>query len=569
MDDIFAVSEVRGIDREQLLRGPPNISDNLRLPTLEAKASNKFRVKVSDDQTHYTRLAAFDDTINWQGEVDKNHPRFLAKMDGHDFQACLRLAHSLHLWSQSVPGRTLNVVVDYATTEDTRAEVRDLIEPYKTSVAGPEDPAEDLPTAKRRRDETHVPGQGQHTSSHQQPAANNTAQGAAPSSQPNARPKPTEPYKDPNAEPQLCANCWTPGHTLKDCMVGDVHTGAISGCPVCNVPGPRPGWTHEQGHHFDDCQKWERSSEAEEEEAEARYGQSEPRFQFLVRGRAKKPAIRSINFYLEVFIYGGPAVQTCFAPAGDVFPWTDKFAMERSGFQHDQNFGIEDPYWAGKTVKEVILEYSKNPLSFSHLKFIPAAQAKAKARARVVIRYALEQAFKDTGCQLWVSTMVECAYQKYTKKTYFNRVKLPGEEDFGQLEPTGRHNHAEAENGTKIKQEVSDDVAMADSTAPGVEIVTRGHVRFLAATKEGGPMEYEANNSNEYAPSTIAPSAATMAYARSIARWYMAGDFGPDSMMYAAGVWGEVLGQLFRQSIKQKESEDGLRAQAQSRRGAV
>lgn len=46
MDDIFAVSEVRGIDWEQLLRGPPNISDNLRLPTLEAKASNKFRVKV-------------------------------------------------------------------------------------------------------------------------------------------------------------------------------------------------------------------------------------------------------------------------------------------------------------------------------------------------------------------------------------------------------------------------------------------------------------------------------------------------------------------------------------------
>lgn len=158
MDDIFAVSEVRVIDREQLLRGPPNISDNLRLPTLEAKASNKFRVKFSDHQSHYTRLAAVDDTINWKGEVDKNHPRFLAKMDGHDFQACLRLAHSLHLWSQSVPGRTLNVVADYATTEETGAEVRDFIEPYKTSVAGPEDRAEDLPTAKRRRDETHVPG---------------------------------------------------------------------------------------------------------------------------------------------------------------------------------------------------------------------------------------------------------------------------------------------------------------------------------------------------------------------------------------------------------------------------
>lgn len=64
MDDIFAVSEARGIDRVQLLRGPPNISDNLRLPTLEGKVSNKFRVKFSDHQSHYTRLAAVDDTIN-------------------------------------------------------------------------------------------------------------------------------------------------------------------------------------------------------------------------------------------------------------------------------------------------------------------------------------------------------------------------------------------------------------------------------------------------------------------------------------------------------------------------
>lgn len=117
------------------------------MPTLEAKASNKLRVKFSDDQSYYTQLAAVDDTINWQGEVDKNHPRFLAKMDGHDFQACLRLAHSLHLWSQSVPGRMLNVVVDYATTVETRAEVRDCIEPYKTFLAGPEDRAEDLPPA--------------------------------------------------------------------------------------------------------------------------------------------------------------------------------------------------------------------------------------------------------------------------------------------------------------------------------------------------------------------------------------------------------------------------------------
>lgn len=304
MDDIFAVSEIRGIDREQLLRGPPNISDNLRLPTLEAKASNKFRVKFSDHQSHYTRLAAVDDTINWKGEVDKNHTRFLAKMDGHDFQACLRLAHSLHLWSQSVPGKTLNVVADYATTEETSTEVRDFIEPYKTSVAGPEDRAKDLPTAKRRRDETHVPGQGQHTFSHQQSAAKAAAQGAAPPSRPNARPKPTvEPYKDPNAEPQLCANCWTLGHTLKDCTVGDVPTGALPGCPVCNVPGPRPGWTHEQGHHFDDCQKWEGPSVAEGE-AEARHSESEPRFQFPVRARAKKPAIRSIYFYLDVFIRG-------------------------------------------------------------------------------------------------------------------------------------------------------------------------------------------------------------------------------------------------------------------------
>lgn len=298
-----------------------------------------------------------------------------------------------------------------------------------------------------------------------------------------------------------------------------------------------------------------------EGEAEARHSESEPRFQFLVRARAKKPAIRSTYFYLDVFIRGEATDQEIHVPAGDGFPWTDKFAMARSGFRHDQNFGIEDPYWAGKTVQEVILGYARDPLLFWHLKLIPAAQAKVKARARVVIRYALEQAFKDPGCQLWISKVVKCAHQEYHQENHFNRVKLPDEEDFGQLKPTEKHHHTDAENGTKIKQEVSDDVAMADSPVPGVEVAQiRGCCSALVRTKRDGPMEYEANNSNEYAPGTIAPSAATMAYARSIARWYMAGDIDPDSMMLPGGVWGEVLGQLFRESMKQKDEEDGLRA---------
>lgn len=163
--------------------------------------------------------------------------------------------------------------------------------------------------------------------------------------------------------------------------------------------------------------------------------------------------------------------------------------------------------------------------------------------------------------------MVKCKHQEYHQENHFNRVKLPDEGDFGQLKPTEKHHHTDAENSTKTKQEVSDDVAMADNPVPGVEVAQiRGCCSALVRTKRDGPMEYEANNSNDYAPGTIAPSAATMAYERSIARWYMAGDIDPDSMMLPGGVWGEVLGQLFRESMKQKDEEDGLHAQAWSSR---
>lgn len=544
MDDIFAVSEVRGIDREQLLRGPPNISDNLRLPTLEAKASNKFRVKFSDNQTYYTRLASIDDTINWQGEVDKNHPRFLAKMDGRDFQACLRLAHSLHLWSQSVPGRTLNVVADYSTTEETRAEVRDFIEPYKTSVAGPQGRAEDLPTAKRRRDETHVPGQGQHTSFLQQPAANDTAQGAAPSPQPNAHPEPTESYRDPNAQPQLCANCWTPGHSLKDCTVGDVHTGALPGCPVCNVPGPRPGWTHEQGHHFDDCQKWERTS-GSPEETEMGYYRREPRFRMLVWGRARKPAIRSINnFYLDVFMenFATMPAEMENVPAGDVFPWTNKFAIERSGFPHNQNVGVEDPYWAGKTVGNVFYAYGKDTQSLSHLRYISAAQAEEKAKERMVARYALETALKDPRFQMWISKDIQYRGQVYT----FRRIKLPSDPGFGELQPVGG-----VDDGVQVKQEPSEDVAMSDALG---QVVTRGHYRPLITINEDGTSSVGVHYSEEHTAHEISPSDATMAHARLTVRQYIGGELQPGTIL-PLDCWGQALGQLFKEGEKVKMEE--------------
>lgn len=333
-------------------------------------------------------------------------------------------------------------------------------------------------------------GQGHHGPSRQQSEA----------SQPNAGPKPTEPYKDPNGDPKLCANCWTTGHTLKDCTVGHVHTSAVPGCPVCNVPGPRPGWTHEQAHHFDDCQKWERSSGAAEV-LEMGYYPREPRFKFLVQGRAKKPAIRTINhFFLDVFLENArtmsPTSGLGATPAGEMFPWTDKFAMERSRFRHEENVGVDNPFWAGKTVRDVMTMYNRNPQSLSHLRYIPAAQAKARAQEKMVIRYALKKALMD--CQLWVSTEVKRGNQNFV----VDRVKLPTDEGFGDLQPVDdpKSRHAEAEDDMKIKQEAPHNVDAADDTAPGEAAVTRGYYKTLTTIQDDTSLTYGSTYSEDNSP---------------------------------------------------------------------
>lgn len=99
------------------------------------------------------------------------------------------------------------------------------------------------------------------------------------------------------------------------------------------------------------------------------YYSREPRFEFLVQGRAKKLAIRTINhFFLNVFLENArtmsPMSGLGATPAGEMFPWTDKFAMERSRFRHEENVGVDDLFWAGKTVRDVMTMYNRNPSRF-------------------------------------------------------------------------------------------------------------------------------------------------------------------------------------------------------------
>ncbi|KAK1829121.1 hypothetical protein QBC39DRAFT_415138 [Podospora conica] len=436
-DDLFSISAmnmVRAVDREQMLRGPQDISESMRLPTLEKKDPSTFQQRQSDFQIPHNRLASFDDTVNWQGQADNQPSRFVAKIDGYDMQAVLRLAHSLHLWAQCSPGRTLNIFADKLSGHDTRAEFQELIEDYKTSLLEDERPA------KRYRDETQVsvrqrqpPSPQQDTEqkrrapsrperdteqerrgrsrqqntkqkrrarsrqrdtkqkrrapsrqrdTEQERRGRSRQQDTAGSSHPNRRPRSTGAYHDPDGDQQLrvCANCEVPGHALKDCALGNIHTGAIPGCPVCNVPSGRTDWTHEQGHHFDDCPKWKRPAHSEEEGKIGDYIHDD-RFHFLVKGRARKPAIRSVkHFYLDVFFENAYKMPQSMAdlPASDMFPWTDRFAMERSGFQHKDNVGLEDPFWAGKTVAQVWHEYAKDSRSFDHLRYVTRSEAKRR-----------------------------------------------------------------------------------------------------------------------------------------------------------------------------------------------
>lgn len=114
----------------------------------------------------------------------------------------------------------------------------------------------------------------------------------------------------------------------------------------------------------------------------------------------------------------------------------------------------------------------------------------------MVIRYALKKALMD--CQLWVSTEVKRGNQNFV----VDRVKLPTDEGFGDLQPVDdpKSRPAEAEDDMKIKQEAPNNVDAADDTAPGEAAVTRGYYKTLTTIQDDTSLTYGSTYSEDNAP---------------------------------------------------------------------
>ncbi|KAK1825649.1 hypothetical protein QBC39DRAFT_50727 [Podospora conica] len=531
--------------------------------TLQCKTDG-FVAKHPGPKYGYHRLIVPDDQINWYGKLGSRQlVRMAAKVQIPSPDVWTRLHNSVVQYAP--PGAIANVIIEILSPEQARAEFNELMSRVTDGVAAMStaDDYRPIMPAKRNRRETREPGQ---------------AQGHQVQSSQHPGPRTADQFRDPNAK--VCANCRAVGHELSECSVANPITGCIPGCPRCNVPPSTPGAdATPAAHHFDDCPN---GQPYQEPTAETVF--QDERWRYLVKGRANKPAIRTVaHFYLAVALYLARHVAAALPGLGsllasEVFPWTDAFALSRKGFTHEQNAGVQDPFWEGKTFGEVVDAFITKQLEFEHLKYFPGGPVARKARdEKLLIRIALERALKHGDFRLWIS---ETETDTQGKVWAFERVKL--ETDPGGLAPTPAKETRRTQDATDtteqvvIKSEPTDDVEMTSvpeeeaainvfKTAP----TPKGSTFTPGLYRDGMIVSDEGDsttNAPYYDPNhevhTGIPDKGTLLFARKMVEAYLAGRISPGHA--PNNNWGLVFKKMLATSEQKQAHQHALQQELQN-----